>query len=165
VTENELRLYRRFVGADPPHASPLEHVATLTAAHETAVGKPAGLGTATPSRAYRLTSSHHRRAAGVTSAPMVPDRTARRPRGRVERVYRDDAESWRAAEKVVYSRTLQTVSSERTRIEREFGAAAIRQLKESSRSDIAIGGAELAGQAIAEVGSAQPGQGLHAANR
>jgi dihydrofolate reductase len=65
-------------------------------------------------------------------------------------VYRDYAEIWRAAEKVVYSRTLQTVSSERTRIEREFDAAAIRRLKESSRSDLTIGGAELAGQAIAE---------------
>jgi dihydrofolate reductase len=42
------------------------------------------------------------------------------------------------------------VSSERTRIEREFDAAAIKQLKESARSDISIGGAELAGQAIAE---------------
>jgi len=65
-------------------------------------------------------------------------------------VARDYAEIWRAAEKVVYSRTLQTVSSERTRIEREFDAAAIQQLKESARSDISIGGAELAGQAIAE---------------
>jgi dihydrofolate reductase len=65
-------------------------------------------------------------------------------------VTRQFAEIWRAAEKVVYSRTLQTVSSERTRIEREFDAAAIKQLKESSRSDISIGGAELAGQAIAE---------------
>jgi len=65
-------------------------------------------------------------------------------------VYGDYAEIWRAAEKVVYSRKLQTVSSERTRIEREFDPAAIRRLKESSRSDISIGGAELAGQAIAE---------------
>ena len=65
-------------------------------------------------------------------------------------VYQDYAEIWRAAEKVVYSRTLQTVSSERTRIEREFDAAAIKRLKESSQSDISIGGAELAGQAIAE---------------
>ena len=63
---------------------------------------------------------------------------------------RDYAAIWRAAEKVVYSRTLQTVSSEKTRIERDFEAAAIKQLKESSRSDIAIGGAELAGQAIAQ---------------
>ncbi len=65
-------------------------------------------------------------------------------------VTRDFAEIWRAAEKVVYSRTLQTVSSERTRIEREFDAAAIKRLKGSSRSDISIGGAELAGHAIAE---------------
>ena len=65
-------------------------------------------------------------------------------------VARDYGEIWRAAEKVVYTRTLQTVASERTRIEREFDAAAIRGLKERSRSDIAIGGAELAGQAIAE---------------
>jgi dihydrofolate reductase len=65
-------------------------------------------------------------------------------------VTRDFAEIWRGAEKIVYSRTLQTVSSERTRIEREFDTAAIKALKESSRSDITIGGAELAGQAIAE---------------
>ncbi len=65
-------------------------------------------------------------------------------------VYRDYAEIWRAAKKVVYSRTLQTVSSARTRIEREFDGTAIRRLKESSRSDISIGGADLAGQAIAE---------------
>jgi dihydrofolate reductase len=65
-------------------------------------------------------------------------------------VYQDYADIWRAAEKVVYSRTLQTVSSERTRMERDFNAAAIKRLKESSSSDIAIGGAELAGQAIAE---------------
>jgi dihydrofolate reductase len=65
-------------------------------------------------------------------------------------VTRDFAEIWRAADKVVYSRTLRTVSSERTRIEREFDAAAMRRLKENLRSDITIGGAELAGQAIAE---------------
>src|SRR4051794_35762271 len=44
-------------------------------------------------------------------------------------VARDFAETWRAAEKVVYSRTLQTVSSDRTRIEYEFDASAIRRLK------------------------------------
>ena len=64
-------------------------------------------------------------------------------------VYRDYAQIWRAAEKVVYSRTLQSVSSERTRVEREFDASAIRRLKEHSRSDITIGGADIAGQAIA----------------
>ena len=69
------------------------------------------------------------------------------PRDEAPAVYR---EFRRAAEKVVYSRTLQKVSSARTRIEREFDAAAIMQLKESSTSDITIGGAELGGQAIAE---------------
>jgi dihydrofolate reductase len=65
-------------------------------------------------------------------------------------VARDYAAIWRASEKVVYSRTLQKVSSARTRIERALDATAIRQLKQRSRSDISIGGAELAGQAIAE---------------
>jgi dihydrofolate reductase len=62
---------------------------------------------------------------------------------------RDFAEIWRAAEKVVYSRTLQTPSSARTRIERDFDPAAIRRLKESSERDITVGGAELAGEAMA----------------
>ena len=65
-------------------------------------------------------------------------------------VARDYGEIWRAAEKIVYSRTLRTVSSRRTRIERELDATAVRELKQSSQSDIAIGGAELAGHAIAE---------------
>jgi dihydrofolate reductase len=64
-------------------------------------------------------------------------------------VTRDFAQIWRAAEKIVYSRTLQTLSSQRTRIERDFSPAAIRRLKESSARDITVGGAELAGQAIA----------------
>ncbi len=64
-------------------------------------------------------------------------------------VIRDFAEIWRSAEKIVYSRTLQTVASARTRIEREFHPAAIRRLKESSARDITIGGAELAGEALA----------------
>jgi dihydrofolate reductase len=63
-------------------------------------------------------------------------------------VIRDFAEIWRAAEKIVYSRTLQTASSARTRIERNFDADKIRRLKDTSGSDITIGGAELAGQAI-----------------
>ena len=64
-------------------------------------------------------------------------------------VIRDFAEIWRAAEKIVYSQTLQAVSSARTRIEREFDLDALRQLKQSSTGDITVGGAELAGQAIA----------------
>lgn len=61
---------------------------------------------------------------------------------------RDFAQIWQAAEKIVYSRTLQTVLSARTRIEREFDPDAIQRLKESSGADITISGAELAGQAM-----------------
>jgi dihydrofolate reductase len=64
-------------------------------------------------------------------------------------VSRDFAGIWRAAEKVVYSRTLQAVSSARTRIERELDAGAVRRLKEAAETDITIGGAGLGGQAIA----------------
>jgi dihydrofolate reductase len=63
-------------------------------------------------------------------------------------VFEDYAEIWRAAEKVVYSRTLQTPSSARTRIERELDLDAIRELKRSSTADISIGGGDLAGQAL-----------------
>jgi riboflavin biosynthesis pyrimidine reductase len=55
---------------------------------------------------------------------------------------------WRAADKIVYSRTLQSASSGRTRVERVFDLAVIRQLKESSAHDITVGGAELAGVAM-----------------
>ncbi|MET0421582.1 MAG: dihydrofolate reductase family protein [Acidimicrobiia bacterium] len=65
-------------------------------------------------------------------------------------VARDYGEIWRAADKIVYSRTLDAVSSERTRIEREFDAATVRQMKERASADLSIGGAELAGHAIAE---------------
>ena len=63
-------------------------------------------------------------------------------------VFRAYAEIWRAAEKIVYSRALQTVSSARTRIERQFDRDAVRRLKQSSGTDITVGGAELAGHAI-----------------
>ncbi len=64
-------------------------------------------------------------------------------------VSQDFARIWRSAEKIVYSRTLKTVSSARTRIERDLDADAIRRLKQTSGSDITIGGAELAGRAMA----------------
>ncbi len=63
--------------------------------------------------------------------------------------FRDYAELWRTAEKIVYSRTLEDVSSARTRIEREFDPDAIRALKRAAAADISIGGSELAGQALA----------------
>ena len=61
----------------------------------------------------------------------------------------DFAEIWRAADKVVYSRTLPAPSTARTQVEHDFVPAAIRQLKESADRDITVGGAELAGQAMA----------------
>src|SRR5215472_17339113 len=71
------------------------------------------------------------------------------PDGDWPAVAREFAAIWQAAEKVAYSRTLETVSSARTRIERELDPDAIERMKQSSDSDISIGGAELAGQAIA----------------
>ncbi len=63
-------------------------------------------------------------------------------------VIRDFAVIWQGAEKIVYSRTLQTPSSARTRIERDFEPDVVRQLKLSSTADIAVAGGELAGQAM-----------------
>jgi dihydrofolate reductase len=60
----------------------------------------------------------------------------------------DYAEIWRAADKTVYSRTLESVSSARTRIERDFDPEAIRQLKATAERDLSVGGPELAAQAI-----------------
>jgi dihydrofolate reductase len=60
----------------------------------------------------------------------------------------DFAELWQAADKIVYSKTLETVSSARTRIEREFDPEAVRQLKASAPRDLTVGGPELAAQAI-----------------
>ena len=60
---------------------------------------------------------------------------------------RDFARIWQAAEKIVYSTTLETVSSARTRIERDFDPDAVRQLK-AQRRDITVGGPDLAAQAI-----------------
>src|SRR5690606_3437772 len=65
-------------------------------------------------------------------------------------VAEDYAEIWRSAQKIVFSRTLEDVSSEKTRVEREFDAAAVQQMKEDAGADIAIGGAELASHALAQ---------------
>jgi dihydrofolate reductase len=60
----------------------------------------------------------------------------------------DFAEIWQAADKIVYSKTLQTASSARTRIEREFDPDAVWQLKTAAEGDLTVGGPELAAQAI-----------------
>jgi dihydrofolate reductase len=61
---------------------------------------------------------------------------------------RDFAAIWQAAEKVVYSRTLDEAGTARTRIERSFDPDAVRRLKDSAERDLGVGGPELAGQAL-----------------
>ena len=61
---------------------------------------------------------------------------------------RDFAETWQAADKIVYSRTLEAVSTRKTQLERSFNPEAIRQLKEAVEQDILIGGPELAAHAF-----------------
>lgn len=61
---------------------------------------------------------------------------------------REFARIWKEADKVVYSTTLDAVSSTRTRIERGFDPGAVRQLKETADRDIGIAGPDLASHAI-----------------
>lgn len=58
------------------------------------------------------------------------------------------ADLWRAAHKVVYSRTLTEPRTARTQVEGEFDPEAVRRLLRSSPHDVLIGGADLAGQAL-----------------
>jgi dihydrofolate reductase len=58
------------------------------------------------------------------------------------------AEVWQSADKIVYSKTLESVSSARTRIERDFDPDAVQRLKASAASDITVGGPELAAEAF-----------------
>jgi dihydrofolate reductase len=61
---------------------------------------------------------------------------------------RDYAQIWRAADKVVYSKTLATASTARTRIKRDFDPEAVRQMKAQAERDISVGGPGLAAEAI-----------------
>ena len=60
----------------------------------------------------------------------------------------DYAEIWKRADKIVYSTTLESASSARTRVERDFDPKAIRQMKATANHDISVGGPDLAAQAI-----------------
>ena len=60
----------------------------------------------------------------------------------------DFARIWQAADKIVYSRSLETVSTARTRIERNFDPESVRQMKARAARDITVGGAALAAEAI-----------------
>ncbi|GGK73111.1 dihydrofolate reductase family protein [Ornithinimicrobium pekingense] len=63
-------------------------------------------------------------------------------------VVRDYATIWRDTDKVVYSSTLEAVSTARTRIERRFDPEAVRRLKEGSDADLSVGGATLGAEAF-----------------
>jgi dihydrofolate reductase len=63
-------------------------------------------------------------------------------------VVRDYAAIWQAADKVVFSTTLDSVSTRRTRLERDFHPDAIREMKAGSQPDITVGGPGLAAEAI-----------------
>jgi dihydrofolate reductase len=63
-------------------------------------------------------------------------------------ITQDFAQVWKAADKIVYSRTLETASSARTRIERDFDSEAIRRMKAAAGRDLTVGGSDLAAQAI-----------------
>ena len=63
-------------------------------------------------------------------------------------VISDYAQIWRAADKIVYSRTLEKAKSARTRIVRDFDPESIRQMKANAERDISVGGPELATHAL-----------------
>ena len=71
--------------------------------------------------------------------PAGPDQTP---------AVRDYAAIWRAADKVVYSQTLEAASTPRTRIERDFVPDAVRAMKADAERDISVGGAALAAEAL-----------------
>jgi dihydrofolate reductase len=58
------------------------------------------------------------------------------------------AELWRATDKIVYSKTLETVSTARTKLEREFDPETVRKLKAAAGRDLAVGGPALAARAF-----------------
>ena len=55
---------------------------------------------------------------------------------------------WQAADKIVFSATLASASSARTRIERTFSPGMIRQFKQAANRDMTVSGASLAGRAL-----------------
>ena len=60
----------------------------------------------------------------------------------------DFADVWQAADKVVYSMTLDAVSTAKTRLEHNFDPASVRDMKASATSDLTVGGAHLAAQGL-----------------
>jgi dihydrofolate reductase len=63
-------------------------------------------------------------------------------------VMQDYAQIWRSADKVVYSTTLASVSSERTWLQRAFDPEEVRELVASAERDVSVGGPHLAAAAL-----------------
>lgn len=63
-------------------------------------------------------------------------------------VEREYGENWRGRDKVVYSRTLASVDTSRTRLEREFDPDTVRRLVDEAEGDVSVGGPELAAHAL-----------------
>jgi dihydrofolate reductase len=61
---------------------------------------------------------------------------------------RDYAQIWQDSDKVVYSRTLESASTPRTRLESEFDPDAVREMKEAADADLGVGGPVLAAEAL-----------------
>ncbi len=62
--------------------------------------------------------------------------------------HHDFTRVWQSAEKIVYSKTLKSVATQRTRLESQFDVEKIREMKSKSAKDLCIGGPTLAGQAL-----------------
>jgi dihydrofolate reductase len=60
----------------------------------------------------------------------------------------DFVQIWQAADKIVYTKTLEAVSTARTRIERDFAPEAVRRMKTEAERDLIVGGPVLAAQAF-----------------
>ena len=60
----------------------------------------------------------------------------------------DYAQIWQAADKIVYSTTLEGVVTKRTRLEHKFDPGTVRQMKAASKLDLSIGGSALAAEAF-----------------
>ena len=60
----------------------------------------------------------------------------------------DFARIWQAADKIVYSKSRETVSTPKTRLEREFDPQAVCDLKAQLPYDVSVGGPALAAHAI-----------------
>ena len=68
--------------------------------------------------------------------------------GRSASALLDFARMWQVADEIIYSKSLETVSTPKTRLEREFEPQVVRDLKAQLPHGASVGGPTLAAQAI-----------------